>query len=165
MSLMSPPGVPAGAADKALQTALAAEQAAAYGYGVIGAHLAGAERAAAAADWIAHQVSRDQLAGLLRSRGADPAAAAVAYRLPVPVQTAGQAMALAVILEERVCAGYLSLVAISDRALRTLGAQQIRQSALRAAAWRGATVAFPGLPASALERRPAAVTRGPRARG
>ena len=153
------------AAEHALQQALAAEQAAAYGYGVLGAHLAGPGQAAATADWIAHQVSRDELAELLRSRGAEPAAAAVAYRLPVPVQTAAQARSLAAILEERVTAGYLSLVALSDRALRQLGAQQMTQSALRAASWRGATAAFPGLPASALGRGPGAVTREPRARG
>jgi len=133
----------------ALQLALTAEQAAAYGYGVIGAHLSGAQQAAATADWIAHQVSRDKLEKLLSARGAVPAAAAVAYRLPVSVQTAAQARTLAVLLEDRVTAAYLGLVALSDRALRKLGAEQIRKSALRAASWRDATVAFPGLTASA----------------
>ena len=140
------------APDQALQRALAGEHAAAYGYGVIGAHLAGVQRASAAADWVAHQVSRDELAGLLRSRGAEPAAAAVAYQLPVPVGNAAQAQALAVILEERVAADYLALVALGDSRLRQLGAQRLTAAAVRAAAWRGRTEPFPGLPASALAR-------------
>lgn len=133
-----------------LQAVLEAEQAASYGYGVVGAHLTGHRKATAAADWIAHQRARDELDDLLRARGATPQAAAVAYSLPIAVRTGREAVALAVILEERVTAAYLRLVALSDPALRELGAQRMRTSALRAARWRGGTVAFPGLPASVL---------------
>jgi hypothetical protein len=42
------------------------------------------------------------------------------------------------------------MVALSPLALRELGALQVRASALRAAFWRGSTVAFPGLTANAL---------------
>jgi len=133
-----------------LQAVLEAEQAASYGYGVVGAHLTGHREATAAADWIAHQRARDELGDLLRARGATPQAAAVAYSLPIAVRTGREAVALAAILEERVTAAYLRLVALSDPALRELGAQRMRTSALRAARWRGGTVAFPGLPASAL---------------
>jgi hypothetical protein len=134
----------------ALQSALAAEHAVIYGYGVVGAHLAGAEQAAATADWVAHQVARDDLESMLRSLGQRPEPAAVAYRLPAPVPDARHAVALAILLEDRIATAYLGLVAISTPAIRNFGAEQLRAAALRAASWRGSTVAFPGLPARAL---------------
>ncbi len=138
------------AAADALQAVLAAEEAAIYGYGVVGAHLTGSKRAAAAADWVAHQRARDKLEAMLAARGVTAQPAAVAYGLPIAVRTESEAVSLAVILEERVTAAYLRLVVLGDTALRELGAQQMQASALRAASWRGSTVAFPGLPASAL---------------
>jgi len=134
----------------ALQSALAAEHAAVYGYGIVGANLTGSRQAAAMTDWVAHQVARDTLEAMLRSRGAEPVPAAVAYRLPVTVRTPGQAVSLAVLLEDRVATAYLGLVALNDVSIREFGALQVRAAALRAAAWRGSTVPFPGLPASAL---------------
>ena len=140
----------------ALQSALAAEHAAVYGYGVVGANLAGSRQATAMTDWVAHQVARDTLEAMLRSRGAQPVAAAVAYQLPVTVRTPGQAASLAVVIEDRVATAYLGLVALSSPSIRKFGALQVRAAALRAAFWRGSTVAFPGLPTDALTapRRP-----------
>jgi Domain of unknown function (DUF4439) len=134
----------------ALQSALAAEHAAVYGYGVVGANLSGSKQATAMTDWVTHQVARDTLEAMLRSRGAQPVAAAVAYQLPVTVRTPGQAASLAVILEDRVATAYLGLVALNSPSIRKFGAVAVRAAALRAAFWRGSTVAFPGLPASAL---------------
>jgi hypothetical protein len=134
----------------ALQAALAAEQAASYGYGVIGAHLSGAAQQAARTDWVAHELAADQLEALLRAAGAQPHASAVGYRLPFAVGTATQARALAVLLEDRVTEAYLAMVALSDAKLRELGGREVRAAALRAAAWRGTTVAFPGLPPASL---------------
>jgi hypothetical protein len=135
---------------RALQAALAAEHAAVYGYGVAGAYLTGSQQATATTDWVAHQVARDELESMLRSLGAQPGAAAVAYQLPAPVHSAGDAAALATVLEDRVATAYLGLVAVSAAAIREFGALQVRASALRAAAWRGSTVAFPGMTAAAL---------------
>jgi hypothetical protein len=135
----------AGAAVAALQGVLAAENSAVYGYGVAGAHLTGARRAAALRSWVAHENARDALAALLAARGAQPVAAAAAYQLPFPVHGAGAAVSLATVLEDRVCAAYLGLVGLTDQALRALGARGARTAALRAAAWRGSTLAFPGL--------------------
>jgi len=143
---------------RALQAALTAEQAATYGYGVAGAHLSGVAQRAATEDWTAHQEAADQLMAALRARGVTPAPAAVAYQMPHRVSTARQAVALAELLEERVASAYLGLVALPAADLRMLGARQVRAAALRAAAWRGATTAFPGLTASALDR--AAARRG-----
>ena len=129
----------------ALQGALAAENSAIYGYGVAGAHLTGARRAAAVRDWIAHQNARDALTGMLAARGAQPVAAAAAYDLPFVVHGGAAAVALATLLEDRLCAAYLGLAGLADPALRVFGAQAARTAALRAAAWRGSTLAFPGL--------------------
>ena len=137
---------------RVLQAALAAEQAAIYGYGVVGAHLSGTGLGAATADWTAHQEAADRLMAELRARGGTPAPAAVAYQLPHHVGTARQAIALAELLEERVTSAYLGLVALPSADLRMLGARQVRAAALRAAAWRGTTVAFPGLTVQALAR-------------
>jgi hypothetical protein len=133
-----------------LQAALAAEHAACFGYGVVGAHLTGLPQQAARTDWVAHQVARDQLTAMISKLGAVPVPSAVAYALPAPVRTAGQARELAVTLEDRVTQAYIALVAVNDVSIREFGAGAARSGALRAAAWRGSTVAFPGLPASSL---------------
>ncbi len=150
---VSRPGAPrrrlAAAEVSALQAALAAEQAAVYGYGVVGSHLTGtAGRARPAPTGSPIRWPRTSSRRCCRAgRGGDPAAA-LAYQLPGAVRTAGQAAALAVTLEDRVTSAYLGLVAHRRPApLRMLGAQQARAAALRAAAWRGSTVAFPGLAA------------------
>lgn len=134
----------------AVQAALAAEHAAVYGYGVVGAHLTGTAFAAARTDWVAHQVARDTLESMLRSAGVTPVAAAAAYRLPRPVHSAATAIALAVTLENRVTGAYLGLVAALSPGVRKLGAREVVAAAIRAASWRGRTVAFPGFPAGAL---------------
>ena len=147
------------AAVAALQAALAAENSAVYGYGVAGAHLAGARRAEAVRDWVAHQTARDALSAMLTARGAQPVAAAAAYELPFDVHTAAAAVALATVLEDRLTAAYLGLVGLSDAALRAFGARSVRAAALRAAAWRGSTLAFPGLDVPA-PRQPGPATAG-----
>jgi hypothetical protein len=133
------------AAIGALQAALAAEHAAVYGYGVAGAHLAGTRQAAAIRYWAAHQAARDTLAAMVVSRGATPVAASTGYRLPFAVHGEQSAIALAAFLEDRVTAAYLTLVALTDTKLRLFGARGMQTAALRAAWWRGQTLAFPGL--------------------
>jgi Domain of unknown function (DUF4439) len=134
---------------QALQAALAAEHAAVYGYGVAGAMLTGADRALAMADWKAHQEARDTLEAMIAEMGATPVAASAAYELPFPVRDARSARLLAATLEEGVTRGYLGVVAVTDRTLRTFGALAMLPPANRAAAWRGGeTVAFPGMPSA-----------------
>lgn len=138
----------------ALQQALAAEQAASYGYGVVGAHLPAASAAVAAADtdWVAHLRAGDQLTAMISARGGQPAAAAVAYQLPFPVTSPATAQRLAATMEDGIAQAYLAVVALPEAGLRSFGAQQVRAAALRAQFWRGTTQAFPGLPASSLQR-------------
>ena len=137
----------------ALQAALAAEQAASYGYGIVGAHLTGTRFAAAFADSIAHQRTRDSLTAMIMARGGQPRPAAPAYRMPIAVHTAAQARSLAIVLERQVTAAYLGVVALSEPALRRFGADQMRSAAVRSARWGARAQAFPGLSASSLRRR------------
>jgi hypothetical protein len=137
----------ASASVAALQGALAAEHAAVYGYGVVGAMLTGANQANARTDWTAHQVARDALVTMLTRLGATPVAASPAYKLPFRVTSAKSAAKLAATLEERVTRAYLGLVAVSNPALRTYAARAMQTSANRALAWSGTTTAFPGMPA------------------
>jgi hypothetical protein len=130
----------------ALQSALAAEHAAIYGYGVAGAHLTGILEQAAQRDWAAHQVARDTLESKLTSLGAQPVPAQDAYQLPFQVGTVPAAVSLAAFLEDRVAAAYLGLVALDDPGLRAWGAQQVQAAAVRGTSWSGSTAAFPGLP-------------------
>ena len=135
----------------ALQAVLAAENAACYGYGVVGAHLAGSGLATTAdSDWVAHQRARDSLTAMITAAGADPVPTSVAYQLPAAVSTGAEARALAVTLEDGVAQAYIGLVGLTDLTLRALGARGLQSAALRAAAWRRGTVAFPGLPAGSL---------------
>jgi len=151
------PAAPAAAAASALQAALAAEHAAVYGYGAAGAHLSGARQKAAARDWEIHQAARDTLAAMITALGARPVAAAPAYRLPFPVHGSRAAVMLAAFLEDRVATAYLGVVALSEARLRLFGARALESAALRAAGWRGRTLAFPGLEAPA----PGPVPSGP----
>lgn len=131
----------------ALQAALAAENAAIYGYGVAGAQLGTAARNLALRDWTQHEVARDQLEAMLRALGVQPAAAQPAYQLPFPVHGARAAISLAGYLENQVAAAYLGIVALENTRLRAWAAAQARTCALRATTWLGRTAAFPGLPA------------------
>jgi hypothetical protein len=131
-----------------LQAALAAEDAAVFGYGVAGAHLSGTRKTAAEQDWTGHNEARDTLTAMISALGATPVAAQAYYRLPSQVHNAAGAMALAAYLEDGVTRAYLGLVAVSDQGLRTFGALAMQSSAERAAFWRGSTQAFPGLEAS-----------------
>jgi hypothetical protein len=135
----------AAAAVLALQAALAAENAAIFGYGVVGAHLTGSRQTAAGQDWTGHNQARDTLTAMISGLGAAPAAAQASYRLPFRVHDTASAMELAAYLEDGVTQAYLGLVAVSDQRLRRYGALAMQQAAQRAAFWRGTTQAFPGL--------------------
>jgi uncharacterized protein DUF4439 len=130
----------------ALQVALAAEHAAVYGYGIVGAMVTGGAVTLARVDWLAHQEARDTLQAMLVKLGATPVAASAAYQLPFPVTGEASAVRLAAVLEDGVTEAYLGLVAVTDRTLRSFGALAMQPPANRALAWRGTTVAFPGMP-------------------
>jgi hypothetical protein len=129
----------------ALRSALAAEDAAIYGYGVAGAHLTGSRQVAAQQDWERHNKARDTLTAMIYALSAQPVSAQAFYSLPFPVHDGTSAMALAAYLEEGVTRAYLAIVAVSNQRLRDFGAVAMQGSAEAAAYWRGSTQAFPGL--------------------
>ncbi|GGO93575.1 ferritin-like domain-containing protein [Wenjunlia tyrosinilytica] len=145
----SPTTQPPGAV-KALQSALAAEHAAVYGFGVVGAKLDGARRTRARNAYDAHRSRRDALERTVRDLGAQPAAAAPAYALPFSVTDEAAALRLAAVLEDRVAAVYADVVRETRGHLREEAARALREAAVRAVGWRGRGVAFPGLPERAL---------------
>ena len=129
----------------ALQAALAAEQAAAYGYGVVGSHLSGRSRKRPPTDWVAHQAAADKLDGLLTAGGATPARPGWPTSCrpgPHPAQPSPWPPRS----RTRSPARTWTWSRAGHRDLRMLGAQQARAAALRAARWRGTAEAFPGLP-------------------
>jgi hypothetical protein len=148
-------GTAAGREDRALRETLAAEHAAVWGYGVVGAALPPEGRAPAGAGEQAHRDARDRLAALLDERDADPVPAEAGYALPFPVLSAVDAAALAVVLEEGVSASWAALLdAAAQAAVRRLAVDALGDAEVRAVAWRAAagrspvTVALPGLPAT-----------------
>ncbi|WP_171108869.1 MULTISPECIES: ferritin-like domain-containing protein [Streptomyces] len=130
---------------RALQAALAAEHAAVYGYGVVGGRIDEERRAEARAAYDGHRARRDALVREVRALGAEPVAAAAGYALPFPVTDPETAVRLAAELEERVAGVYSDLVRAADGGRRGSAAAALREAAVRAARWRGRSVAFPGL--------------------
>ncbi|MGC5564559.1 ferritin-like domain-containing protein [Streptomyces sp. FR-108] len=141
----------------AAQAALAAEHAAVYGYGVVGARISEARRTEARAAYDAHRARRDELARAVRELGGKPRPAAAAYALPFSVPDAESALRLAAELEDRVAGVYSDLVRAAGGDRRQAAAQALRDAAVRAVRWRGESVAFPGL----AERSATATTSAP----
>ncbi|MEV7188684.1 ferritin-like domain-containing protein [Kitasatospora sp. NPDC093102] len=135
------------AAVPTLQTALSAEHAAVYGYGVVGAHLPDdPQRTDARATHAAHQAQRDAWQRLLTAFTAAPTPAAGGYRLPFPVTAPTDATKLAVHLETRLTTVYADLVADVPAPYRPLAATALRETTLRARHWGAPATPFPGIP-------------------
>lgn len=138
------PGAATGPVLAAAQAALAAEHAAVYGYGVVGAH-AGGRLAEARQAFDAHRAARDALARTVADLGGTPVAASAGYRLPFPVPDAAAAVRLAAYLEDRLAGVYADLVRAGTGDVRRDAAAALRSAAVRAVRWSGGSVAFPGL--------------------
>ncbi|MFF4660181.1 ferritin-like domain-containing protein [Streptomyces sp. NPDC001381] len=129
----------------ALQAALAAEHAAVYGYGVVGGRIREERRTEARSAYDAHRARRDALVREVRDLGGEPVAANAGYALPFPVADSAAAVRLAAELEDRVAGVYSDLVRAAGDERRREAAGALREAAVRAARWRGGSVAFPGL--------------------
>jgi hypothetical protein len=137
----------------ALSNALAAEHAAVWGYGVVGAALGGAARQQATDAETAHRDARDQVAALLAGCKADVVDAEGAYALPFPVLSDVDAAALGVVLEKGVSSAWVRVLdQAAERSTRELAVAVLSAAEVRAVGWRVAagqtpvTSAFPGLP-------------------
>jgi hypothetical protein len=139
-----------------LQTALAAEHAAIYGYGVVGARLHGTQQQAARNMWAVHRTKRDKLIGFISALGTKPVAAAAAYKLPVQVTSARTAAQLGAVIEDGMVTAYLGLAGADDPKLRRFAALAMQEATTRGVRWRGSApaTAFPGLATTALEPLP-----------
>ncbi|MFE3449309.1 ferritin-like domain-containing protein [Nonomuraea sp. NPDC059194] len=126
--------------------ALAAEHAAVYAYGLMGARTTGSLRAKVTAAFDAHRARRDQLRTLVSSGGGKPAEPEAAYALPVVPDSATEAVKLAVHVEAGITAAYLELAAATEPATRRLAALAMQESAVRSYGFRPAVTAFPGMP-------------------
>jgi hypothetical protein len=143
-----------GTENAALTGALAAEHAAIWGYGVVGAALGENARPQAADAESAHRTVRDQVSALLAGRKADVVDAKAAYALPFPVLSAVDAAALGVVLEEGVAKAWVRVLdQAAERSTRALAVGVLSATEVRAVSWRVAagktpvTTPFPGLPA------------------
>lgn len=133
---------------KQLNAVLAAEHAAIFGYGAMGAWLRGDALAVCGELQQAHRERRDALSAAVVRSGAKPVAAAPNYQLPEQVTSAAAAIALGVTLEENCAAVWRALVPqrTHDRPTAIAG---LAGCAIAAARWRTfagqpPTVAFPG---------------------
>ncbi|GGT31224.1 hypothetical protein GCM10010176_089800 [Nonomuraea spiralis] len=144
-----------------LRKALAAEHAAVFAYGLLGARTTGALRDRATAAYDAHRARRDQLRGLITSRGAKPSESEASYALPYVPSGSAQAAKLAARVENGITAAYLELAAARDATLRRYAAQAMQESATRAYAFQPSPPpAFPGMPVSSPPPAPPAITPG-----
>ncbi|MGN9838133.1 ferritin-like domain-containing protein [Nonomuraea sp. H19] len=133
-----------------LRKALAAEHAALFAYGLLGARTSGSLRARMTAAFDAHRARRDQLRAFITTRGGKPAEPDASYALPFFPSDAALAARLAVHLETGVAAAYLELAAAQDVSLRRHAALAMQEATTRSYAFRPAQpAAFPGMPVAA----------------
>lgn len=138
----------------ALQTALAAEHAALWAYGLIGAFLSEAVADQLAEAVAEHHRHRDAAERALVDAGEEPVTAEPGYLTPEPVSDVGSALRLAITVEIDTAAAWRSVIERSPAQpgprMAALGA--VTDAAVRAARWRAVadltplTVPFPGAP-------------------
>jgi Domain of unknown function (DUF4439) len=135
---------------EAFSAALAAEHAAIFGYGVVGAYLVGPAEIEARAVESAHRDRRDAVSLRIAAANATPIPAAPAYTLPFPVTDAPSAMKLAATLEEGAAGAWREALAGTTGDDRKLALEALMTCAVQATRWRAAagivpvTVPFPG---------------------
>ncbi len=136
----------------AFQKVLAAENAAIYAYGVIGAHVAEPDHDQVEAAEQEHRSRRDLVSETLTARGAKPRAAAPAYELPKPVTDQASAIALAAEVEQRVAPFWRAILGILPAHDRKIAIAALSDCAVRATEWRqqqnvtpSPALAFPGM--------------------
>jgi hypothetical protein len=134
----------------ALATALAAEHAAVFGYGVVGARLDAANQGGAREAEAIHRSRRDDLVIRIAAAGASPPASSSAYALPFPVTDQGSALRLAVALEDGTAKAWRRIIVDTAGDERKLAVEALMDCAVRATRWRLAagitpsTLPFPG---------------------
>jgi uncharacterized protein DUF4439 len=132
----------------ALQRTLAAEHAAVYVYGALGAQTSSSATpelfAAVSAAYAEHRSRRDLLSRAVTELGATPVAAAPSYVLPERLGTPDAVTRAARRLEEGCAATYADLVANSVGERRRWAVEALTNAAVRGLVFRGTPEMFPG---------------------
>jgi len=132
----------------ALQDALAAEHAAVYVFGVLGAQTSEVEQSTLFDNLLTayeqHRSARDELVARIQELGGRPVAAAPAYELPNAVSTPTQVVRAALVTEHRVTQTYGTLVAQTVGDDRSWAVDALGASAVRQLRFRGRPESFPG---------------------
>lgn len=140
---------------EALQTALSAEHAALWMYGLVAAFDPDMSDTVSAAI-VSHQGARDAAANLIVLGGGTPVGPEPAYTAPDKATDEKSAAQLAIVIEEDCAAAWRAVAGFTDdSALRGTALSTLTECAMRMVTWRraaGATVltsAFPGSPQTA----------------
>jgi ferritin-like protein len=129
----------------AWSTALAAEHAAIFGYGVVGAHLDAATQGPAREAEAVHRSRRDALIVRIADASATPPASAAAYQLPFAVTDRASALRLAVALEEGAARAWRPAIGVTTGDERKLALEALTDCSIRATRWRQLAGVFPAL--------------------
>ncbi|MEO8107893.1 MAG: DUF4439 domain-containing protein [Actinomycetes bacterium] len=124
------------------QQGLAAEHAAIWGFGLVGATPPLALPAAAALD--VHRTRRTRCIDAVVALGGSPVPSAPAYDIAKP-PSARQGKALAADLEQSCGVAYAALAGAAQRATRLQGAAWLRESSIAIWGWIDTVPALPGL--------------------
>lgn len=132
----------------ALQATLAAEHAAVYSYGVIGARTSASTQATLYAAMLegfrSHRKRRDQLTVLIAARDAEPIASEVDYEIVGPLTTAAELNNAALRVEHRIARTFGQLIESTAGAERRWALVALDQAAVRQVELRGTPEMFPG---------------------
>lgn len=132
----------------ALQTALGAEHAAVWFFGLLAARTSTSThpelQALLAATYAAHRERRDIWETLLRDDGVDPTPAAASYEEPGPLDDATQIQAAAREVEEAAATTYGYLVATTTAQRRRQAVAALRDAAVRVVNLGGTSTTAPG---------------------
>jgi hypothetical protein len=131
----------------AVQTALGAEHAAVWCYGLAGAFLKSDLDRQAEEDLTAHRARRDTTIRVLTDSGVEPVPAEPAYRVPAPVTDQASATRLVATAESDAAAAWRSVLEhCDDRALRQMALDALVDAAVRGARWSARLDAKPVVP-------------------
>jgi hypothetical protein len=130
----------------ALQSALAGEHAAVYGYEVITAPTDGNLRRRLARALDEHRAARDSLRARIVAQGATPVSAEPGYVVPGRTD-AGDSAAIgtAALIEGRLGVVYASVIEEPDATVRRVGLTGLRECTVRASSWTGVVQDLPGI--------------------
>lgn len=133
----------------ALQTALAAEHAAVFVYGALGAQTSQSASPVLFADvtdaYATHRQRRDDLIAMITDAGGDPVAAEPGYELPADLATAEAITSRALRLERDAAATYAFVVASTTGSARSWAVKALVDTAVRELRFGGRPETLPGL--------------------